>query len=210
MGLILVGATLQTSAYQLAHLIVGRIITGFGTGIDSSTVPMYQSELSKKEWRGRLVSWEIWFIGLGIVSAYWIDYGFSYVHNEGAWRSPIALQLVFAIVVIFVIFGCPESPRWLGKRGRWDEARDVLCAVHDLEPNDPYVVDELENIRANIEMELDEGNSKLGSVFKNDALQTRRRVILAYFALFMNQMGGINLVVYCQYFHKRASQHYID
>lgn len=63
MGLIIVGASLQASAYTLAHLIVGRVITGLGTGIDSSTVPMYQSELSKKEWRGRLVSWEIFFIG---------------------------------------------------------------------------------------------------------------------------------------------------
>lgn len=69
MAFIIVGASLQTSAYGLAHLIVGRIITGLGTGIDSSTVPMYQSELSKKEWRGRLVSWEIFFIGIGIVSA---------------------------------------------------------------------------------------------------------------------------------------------
>ena len=72
MALIVVGASLQTSAYQLSHLIVGRVITGLGTGIDSSTVPMYQSELSRKEWRGRLVSWEIWFIGLGISLAYWI------------------------------------------------------------------------------------------------------------------------------------------
>lgn len=69
MGLIVIGATLQTSAFTLAHLITGRIITGFGTGIDSSTVPMYQSELSRKEWRGRIVSWEIWFIGVGIVTA---------------------------------------------------------------------------------------------------------------------------------------------
>ena len=63
MGLIIVGASLQASAYELAHLIVGRVVTGLGTGIDSSTVPMYQSELAKKEWRGRLVSWEIFFIG---------------------------------------------------------------------------------------------------------------------------------------------------
>ena len=67
MGLILVGASLQASAYKLGHLIAGRVVTGFGTGIDSSTVPMYQSELSKKEWRGRLVSWEIWFIGKIVV-----------------------------------------------------------------------------------------------------------------------------------------------
>ena len=63
MGLIIVGATLQTSSYGLPQLITGRVITGLGTGIDSSTVPMYQSELCKKEWRGRIVSWEIWFIG---------------------------------------------------------------------------------------------------------------------------------------------------
>jgi MFS family permease len=63
MGLIIVGAVLQTTAYTVSHLIVGRILTGFGTGIDSSTVPMYQSELCRKEWRGRIVSWEIWFIG---------------------------------------------------------------------------------------------------------------------------------------------------
>lgn len=68
MGLIVVGASLQASAHSLAHLIVGRVITGFGTGIDSSTIPMYQSELAKKENRGRLVSWEIFFIGIGIVT----------------------------------------------------------------------------------------------------------------------------------------------
>lgn len=72
MGLIIVGASLQTSAYTLSHLIVGRVITGLGTGIDSSTVPMYQSELSKKGNRGQVVSWEIWFIGVGISLAYWI------------------------------------------------------------------------------------------------------------------------------------------
>lgn len=66
MAFIIVGASLQTSAFHLPHLVVGRIITGLGTGIDSSTVPMYQSELSKKSNRGQVVSWEIWFIGIGI------------------------------------------------------------------------------------------------------------------------------------------------
>jgi len=196
MGFILVGASLQASAYQLPHLIVGRIITGFGTGIDSSTVPMYQSELSKREWRGRLVSWEIWFIGVGITSAYWIDFGFSYVNSSAAWRTPIAIQLIFAIVVIFVIWGCPESPRWLAKKGRDQEAVEVICAVHDLKPDDPYVIEEMDAIRATIAMETQQGNGKFSALFKKDALQTRRRVLLAYFGLFMNQMGGINLVVY--------------
>lgn len=76
MSFVIVGASLQTSAYTVPHLVIGRIITGFGTGIDSSTVPMYQSELCRKEWRGRLVSWEVLFIGVGISFAYWLDFGY--------------------------------------------------------------------------------------------------------------------------------------
>lgn len=40
MGFVLIGATLQTSAYSVPHLVLGRVITGFGTGIKTSTVPM--------------------------------------------------------------------------------------------------------------------------------------------------------------------------
>ncbi|SMR47983.1 unnamed protein product [Zymoseptoria tritici ST99CH_3D1] len=196
MALIVVGATLQASAYSLAHLIVGRVITGFGTGIDSSTIPMYQSELSKKENRGRLVSWEIFFIGIGIATAYWIDYGFSFVDSEASWRTPVAIQLIFAIVVIFVVWGLPESPRWLAKRGRDAEAEDVLCAVFDTQPNDPFIVEEMRAIRAAVALEKTEGKKGYGSIFQKDILKTRRRVALAWFALFMNQLSGINLVVY--------------
>ena len=197
MAFIVVGATLQTSAFTIPHLIVGRIITGLGTGIDSSTVPMYQSELSKKEWRGRLVSWEIFFIGIGIVLAYWIDYGFSFNESHASWRTPIAIQLIFAIVVIIVVYGCPESPRWLAKRGQTEEARDVICAVFDLPPDDEYVVQEMEAINMAINLERHEGAASWTSVFRDDVVKTRRRVGLAWFGLFMNQLrfvpsrGGI-------------------
>jgi MFS family permease len=40
MCFVLIGATLQTSAYSVPHLVVGRLITGVGTGIKTSTVPM--------------------------------------------------------------------------------------------------------------------------------------------------------------------------
>ena len=118
---VIVGATLQCSAYTVPHLIVGRVITGFGTGIDSSTVPMYQSELCRKEKRGRLVSWEVFFIGVGIVFAYWLDFGMSYAGGAIAWRLPIAVQLVFAITVIVLLFGLPESPRSVS-----DQAESLL------------------------------------------------------------------------------------
>ncbi|KAK5168223.1 uncharacterized protein LTR77_006792 [Saxophila tyrrhenica] len=126
----------------------------------------------------------------------WIDYGFSYVQSDVSWRTPIGLQLIFAITVTFIVWGLLESPRWLYKRGRKEETIEVLCAVHDLPPDDEYIVSEMEAIRVAVELEQAEGSQKVMAVFKNDNLQTGRRVLLAWFGLFMNQMPGINLVVY--------------
>ena len=132
------------------------------------------------------------FIGIGICLAYWLDYAFSFVDSQAAFRAPIGIQLVFAVIVVFIVFGLPESPRWLAKRGREKEAEDVLCNVFDLEPSDPYIQGEMEAIRAAIAVEKSSGASGIGSLFKADILQTRRRVILAWFGLFMNQWSGVS------------------
>lgn len=115
---IIVGAILQASSFSVAQLIVARFITGIGTGawiaelkpaaptphandepgIETSTVPMYQSELCEAERRGRLVSSEPLFVGVGIEIAYWFDYGMSFVPGSIAWRLPIACQMLFAFV----------------------------------------------------------------------------------------------------------------
>ena len=145
---------------------------------------------------GRLVSQEVLCIGVGIVAAYWIDFGMSYTQGSIAWRLPISLQLILAVSVIILLFGLPESPRWLCKRGREDEAIEVLCQVFDLSPNDEYIQIEMRSIRQAIEIEKSVGAQNLVALFKSDKLKTRRRVILAYLGLFMNQLSGINLVVY--------------
>jgi MFS family permease len=77
--------------------MVARFITGIGTGIETSTVPMYQSELCEANKRGRLVASEPLFVGVGIEIAYWFDYGMSYTSGSIAWRLPIACQIIFAI-----------------------------------------------------------------------------------------------------------------
>ncbi|KAM0554936.1 hypothetical protein ACHAPJ_006672 [Fusarium lateritium] len=154
MGFVLVGATLQASAYTVSHLVIGRVITGFGTGIKTSTVPMYQSELCNPEARGRLVSTEVLFVGVGITIAYWFDFGMSFVGGEIAWRLPIAFQLFFAIGVIILVFALPESPRWLLMKGRDQEAIDVLCQFHDKDPSDPSILAETSSIQRAIELEL--------------------------------------------------------
>lgn len=69
--IMIVGAILQASSFQLAQLIVGRIVTGFGNGLNTSTVPTWQSECSRSHRRGQLVMVEGALITGGILIAYW-------------------------------------------------------------------------------------------------------------------------------------------
>lgn len=108
-----VGATIQTSSYSLGQLIAGRLITGFGNGMNTSTVPTWQSETSKSHRRGQMVMIEGSLIVFGVMLSYWIDLGFSFLAPSSiSWRFPIAFQIILALFILAIIPGLPESPRW--------------------------------------------------------------------------------------------------
>ncbi|XRM37515.1 hypothetical protein ABZX51_000983 [Aspergillus tubingensis] len=67
---VIIGATLQCSAFSVPHIMVGRFVTGIGTGVETSTVPMYQAELCEASKRGKLVCSEPLLVGVGIVIRY--------------------------------------------------------------------------------------------------------------------------------------------
>ena len=137
------------------------------------------------------------FVGVGIAFAYWWDFAFSFVGGSFAWRWPIAFQAVFAIWVIIAVFGIPESPRWLLNHGNRKEALSVLSAIYDKPEDDAELLKELEGIEIALNTEAKaEGNASWISTFRQDKVKTGQRVFLAWFVQFMNQMGGINLVVY--------------
>ncbi|ETN44477.1 uncharacterized protein HMPREF1541_10147 [Cyphellophora europaea CBS 101466] len=193
---IIVGAVLQTSAFSVPHMLVARYITGIGTGIETSTVPMYQAELAEAHRRGRLVCSEPLFVGVGIVISYFFDYGMSFVPSPPgiAWRLPIACQMIFAFVVIGMVFGLPESPRYLCQKHREDEALAILCDVYDRDPSDPKIQREQSEVLEALEVEREHGEYKWRNIMVKDKVQTGRRVLLAYGSNLTS--AGINLVVY--------------
>lgn len=70
-----IGAILQCTSFSLPHLIVGRIVTGIGNGMNTSTVPTWQSESAKSHDRGKMVMIEGMLITAGITLSYWVNYG---------------------------------------------------------------------------------------------------------------------------------------
>jgi MFS family permease len=88
-------------------------VTGVGNGMNTSTIPVWQSETAPPKIRGFLVLFEGALITAGIMLAYWLNYGFWFVTQYGSfqWRFPIAFQTVFGVILILLVWLCPESPR---------------------------------------------------------------------------------------------------
>lgn len=100
-SIMVIGAILQCSSYSLAQFIVGRLVTGIGNGLNTSTVPTWQSECSRSHRRGQLVMIEGALITGGIMIAYWLDFGFYFLDpNPVAWRFPLAFQIVFCAIIL--------------------------------------------------------------------------------------------------------------
>jgi MFS family permease len=180
-----IGATLQCTSFSLAQFIVGRLVTGYGNGLNTSTVPTWQSECSKSHRRGQLVMVEGALITGGICISYWLDFGCSFIDSQASWRFPIAFQIVFALIILAFVLELPESPRWLILKGKEDEAMSVLGALSDLPTDDHYILSEFTAIKDTV-LEMQEGGFK--DLFTMDENRHFHRVVLAYVNHVFQQM----------------------
>ncbi|TVY43141.1 Sugar transporter [Lachnellula subtilissima] len=197
-----IGAVLQASAYSIPQLIVGRIVAGFGNGMNTSTIPVWHAELMKAHKRGKGLAVELAiniFKGNKLTLA---DYGMSYVASEAQFRFPLALQILFAVLTVMGILVLPESPRWLIAHDKHEEARHILWALElnaaAIEPTDPAIDKEMAEIQHAIyeENEAAAGTGGRLALFKNGPQRFLHRTLLGIGGQFMQQLSGINLITY--------------
>jgi MFS family permease len=132
----LIGSILMTVAtHQLSYIYSGRVLTGLGCGVITATVPSYIAELSVPSIRGILTGlFEIAY-QVGAVVGFWINYGITQnipSSSDKSWRIPIAFQLVPGGLLFIGGFFLHESPLWLLRKKRDEQAYKTLVELRKL------------------------------------------------------------------------------
>ena len=145
----MIGAAVQCSAQNVAHLVAGRVISGLSIGVTSSQVCVYLAELAPGKIRGRIVGIQQWAIEWGILIMYLISYGCSRgIEGPAAFRLAWGIQGIPGLILLISLMFFPESPRWLASKERWDECLDTLAMLHAKgNREDPVVITEYEEVR---------------------------------------------------------------
>jgi MFS family permease len=108
----------------MAMIFVGRFIAGISIGMLSMAVPLYLGELAPPNIRGSLIALQQLGITVGIMVAFWLDYGTQNIGGTGdglsqiAWRLSLALQCLPSAILAAGTLFLPYSPRWLMTKGK--------------------------------------------------------------------------------------------
>ncbi|KAF6161908.1 hypothetical protein GIB67_014110 [Kingdonia uniflora] len=191
-----IGAIVMGIAPSPGFIILGRVFVGLGVGMASMTAPLYISEASPAKIRGALVSLNGLLITGGQFIAYLVNLAFA--HTSGTWRWMLGVAAVPAVVQFILMMFLPESPRWLYRKDRKEEAAAILKKLYP-----PHEVEaEVEALRLSVEAEIaEEGSIGAGNIFtkiKNAWSNTvvRRGLAAGIGCQVAQQFVGINTVMY--------------
>ena len=194
-ALFTIGIAISCASPNVECLIAGRVINGLANGCCAMMVPLWQSEVTPKEIRGRVISLQQCVINFGILSSFLIQYGCSFLNSDAAWRLPIGIQMVPTSALFCVMIFLPESPRWLVKKGRNEDALRVLARVHaNGDQDDEYVQAEYQEIREKFEWE--QSLTKPSYFALLFSRKYARRTYIGIGAQFWQQAVGINSILY--------------
>ncbi len=178
-----IGSALAPDKFSFSFF---RFIGGLGVGASSVVAPMYISEISSSQNRGKLVALYQFNIVFGIFVAYFSNLWLQGFDGANDWRWMLGVEAIPALIYCMLILIVPRSPRWLIiKKGEDEEALGVLRKIYDRENAERHL------------KEIKEEERSLESTSANIFTRAFRfPLILAFLVAFFNQLSGINFLLY--------------
>lgn len=182
-----IGAALPDTFNQY---IVFRMIGGVGIGITSTLCPLYNAEIAPAKYRGRLVALNQLATVTGIFLVYFTNLWIAGLGDEAwgittAWRWMFAFNVIPGTLFLVLLFVVPESPRWLIKHGKAEQALPILLRIH----GETLAKQEVLDIKASFK----EVNSSIRQLFSPGI---RIALIVGVGLAVLQQVTGINAVMY--------------
>jgi MFS transporter, SP family, galactose:H+ symporter len=183
-GVIFAAASLLcVVANSVPTLIAGRFLVGCGIGLTSVGAPMYIAEVSPARIRGTFVSLFQLAVTVGILLSYVVC---ALLAPAAAWRWMLGLAAVPGLALAIGMMSMPESPRWLVKQRRREDARAVLVKINPHSSPDETL--------AHIEHDLAvEGQGTWGELLQRSL---RPALLVGIGLAVFQQVTGINAVIY--------------
>jgi len=171
--------------------IIARIIGGLGIGLTSTICPLYNAEVAPTKYRGRLVALNQLATVTGIFLVYFVNLWISSSGDhtwqvDSAWRWMFGVGVIPGVIFLIALFFVPESPRWLIKKNRNEEASIILNKIHGSALAQKEMID------------IKESFTKTQGTFKS-LLQSptlRMALLVGVVLAVMQQVTGINAVMY--------------
>jgi len=174
----------SATANGLVVFSLARFVGGLAIGLASALTPIYISEVAPRSSRGKLVSLNQLAIVLGILVAYLTNWQLAAL-GESSWRWMFGTAAIPSLGFLLGLAFIPESPRWLITHGQRDEGRAVLAKIAGPAEADIELTA--------IELSVSEESGDPQELF---APQMRPRVFVAVSLAVLQQISGINTVLY--------------
>ncbi|KAF7503027.1 hypothetical protein GJ744_004703 [Endocarpon pusillum] len=199
------GVLLQTISVDQPLFIAGRFFAGYGVGLISAQIPLYQSETAPKWIRGTIVGSYQLAITIGLFLAAIVNNGTKDRNDSGSYRIPVGLQFLWAIILCVGLCFLPETPRWLIMKGKDEKAARSFSRLRRLDPTHPSIVEEFNEVKANHEYEVTLGKASYAQCFKGTV---GKRLFTGCALQALQQLSGVNFIFYygTSYFERAGFQ----
>ncbi|KAF9875385.1 hypothetical protein CkaCkLH20_07205 [Colletotrichum karsti] len=190
-ALVIIAAIMQAVAPNLACLMAGRLVLGFGTAL--CTAPQYVAEVAPVHLRGRIVGFFGAFFQVGSLGMIGIMMGLTGWESDWQWRCAFLIQAIFPLIVCIGLYTvCPESPRYLLMKGKKEKAREMIAKYMTTHNDINHEI--VDVVVSQIEESIENTKAGFRATWDFRVFFTRavgfRTTVLAIYAVFQQWNGG--------------------